>query len=286
MEDKIIKLRKEGKTYDDIRNELNCTYDIIKQICRKHGLNYSGNNIRFNETDKSEVIEYFREVKNIRKTASKFKITRENIREHFITDDIFYEVLPRYKKGYKKKSNSKSVVEWRIRLKEMLIKSKGGGCQLCGYNKHNSGLDFHHVNEEEKEFGISGKVLSKERAINEVKKCVLVCRNCHSEIHGGLHPDVDFNKLKNEIDLTVFEETKVDLSKCECGEKKDVSAIQCNKCRKLKNLVIKTEEEYNIVKNKVNEIGYTATGRLYGVADNTIKKRLKTYEQYKKEGLI
>ena len=67
----------------------------------------------------------------------------------------------------------------------------GGKCVICGYNKCPASLDFHHINPEEKEFGVSGNNYSKSRIDNEIKKCILVCKNCHGEIESGLIVDVD-----------------------------------------------------------------------------------------------
>ena len=44
-------------------------------------------------------------------------------------------------------------------------------------------LEFHHKDPNEKDFTISGKSWSFERLKNEVDKCILVCSNCHCEIH-------------------------------------------------------------------------------------------------------
>jgi len=70
----------------------------------------------------------------------------------------------------------------------MAVEYKGGKCESCGYNKCIDALDFHHVNEKEKEFGLSqsGLTRSWERTKKESDKCVLVCANCHREIHAGL----------------------------------------------------------------------------------------------------
>lgn len=48
-------------------------------------------------------------------------------------------------------------------------------------------LDFHHINENTKEFDLSTRGLTRswERIRNEIEKCLLVCANCHREIHGG-----------------------------------------------------------------------------------------------------
>jgi len=62
---------------------------------------------------------------------------------------------------------------------------KGGKCEICGYNKCLGALDFHHLNPNEKDFSISdsSKYHNLEEMKKEVDKCILVCANCHREIH-------------------------------------------------------------------------------------------------------
>ena len=75
----------------------------------------------------------------------------------------------------------------RIERKIAAIKKKGGACQICGYNKYIGSLDFHHTGEQKKEDSLSRLFLhSMERIEKELKKCILLCRNCHGEVHGGV----------------------------------------------------------------------------------------------------
>lgn len=75
----------------------------------------------------------------------------------------------------------------RTSKKELLVKHKGGSCLLCGYNKCINALVFHHVDGHTKDFTISGNhSLSLERLKAEVDKCVLLCCNCHTEVHNGV----------------------------------------------------------------------------------------------------
>jgi len=70
-------------------------------------------------------------------------------------------------------------------LKTKLVNYKGGKCQKCGYNKYMGALDFHH-SKGKKEFEISGSNLTQRSMVElkkEVDKCILVCANCHREIH-------------------------------------------------------------------------------------------------------
>ena len=46
----------------------------------------------------------------------------------------------------------------RKKLREKAIAYKGGRCELCGYNKCIEALEFHHGNNENKDFGILRKV--------------------------------------------------------------------------------------------------------------------------------
>lgn len=64
---------------------------------------------------------------------------------------------------------------WFIKYKKSL-----GGCSWCGYNKCLAALDFHHINPKEKQSG-SVKNCSEETGMKELKKCILICANCHRE---------------------------------------------------------------------------------------------------------
>lgn len=62
----------------------------------------------------------------------------------------------------------------------------GGKCMICGYNKCLDALDFHHLETDKKEFSIREKRnASWDKLIEETKKCIMVCANCHREIHSS-----------------------------------------------------------------------------------------------------
>jgi len=71
-------------------------------------------------------------------------------------------------------------------MKKALVKYKGGACCKCGYNKCLRALEFHHLDENEKDFGISKTCKDFDDLKKEVDKCILVCSNCHAEIHEEL----------------------------------------------------------------------------------------------------
>jgi hypothetical protein len=84
---------------------------------------------------------------------------------------------------------SDRVKKWRRQSKERVVAAMGGKCIICGYNRCNDALALHHVNPGDKEFSfnsIRANPKSWETIVGELKKCVLVCHNCHQEIHAGL----------------------------------------------------------------------------------------------------
>ncbi len=77
-------------------------------------------------------------------------------------------------------------------FKQKCISYKGGKCQNCGYNKCNAALEFHHLEPEHKDFSIShfnkrSWDLNKELVMIELDKCILLCANCHREIHTSMN---------------------------------------------------------------------------------------------------
>lgn len=76
-------------------------------------------------------------------------------------------------------------------IKNICVDYKGGKCQLCGYSKCHRSLHFHHIDPSMKDFDISRFTdvpFSWHRLRQELDKCILVCANCHGEIHAGLIP--------------------------------------------------------------------------------------------------
>jgi 5-methylcytosine-specific restriction endonuclease McrA len=86
---------------------------------------------------------------------------------------------------------SKATSDYRKRRKENLVMVCGGKCCLCGYNKSISALEFHHIVSDEKNYGIAekGTCHDLEQDLKEIQKCILVCSNCHREIHDGLYDE-------------------------------------------------------------------------------------------------
>jgi predicted transcriptional regulator len=86
---------------------------------------------------------------------------------------------------YCKKCSNKEVTNRQRKFKEKCVAYKGGKCEICGYNKCVGALDFHHQDRSEKDFGIAQKKTYKyDSSIErELDKCMLLCSNCHRELH-------------------------------------------------------------------------------------------------------
>lgn len=92
------------------------------------------------------------------------------------------------KKGHRRfVCNSCKAVGFAISKKKRAIEYKGGKCVKCGYKKYYGALEFHHADPSKKEFQI-GTNLSKawEKLKKELDKCILICSNCHKELHAEI----------------------------------------------------------------------------------------------------
>lgn len=69
--------------------------------------------------------------------------------------------------------------------KRYCVNYMGGRCTLCGYNRCLRALHFHHINPHEKDFDVS-QMAYWDEIEEELEKCVLLCANCHMEVHEGM----------------------------------------------------------------------------------------------------
>ena len=135
---------------------------------------------------KNQILELKKQGFNYREISEKLNCSIGTIAYHFSS------------KERKKKKNSQRQIRRKIN-KRILIDIKGGKCCVCGYNKCIEALQFHHVNPEEKDFEISSNHTENiEEMKEEIKKCVLVCGNCHAEIEAGII-SLDFSCVSDII---------------------------------------------------------------------------------------
>jgi hypothetical protein len=190
----IIELRKNGKIYDDIKKSSNLSIDKIKLICRKN--NISNHNELRKPTDDIiiKMQKYYDDCHSCAKVADFFGWNRHTVSKYITIKRT------RMTEEERKKSKVANVINWRKDKKLKLIEYKGGGCEICKYNKSIRALSFHHRNPKMKDFNISAKSYSFERLKQEVDKCVLVCSNCHSEIHDEIQQK-GYSEIINKLGI-------------------------------------------------------------------------------------
>ena len=83
---------------------------------------------------------------------------------------------------------SEQVSAHRRRAKATLVSEAGGCCSVCGYDRYLGALHFHHTDPDSKSFTLAALGITRSLAAmrREIRKCVLLCANCHAEIEGGL----------------------------------------------------------------------------------------------------
>lgn len=85
--------------------------------------------------------------------------------------DSIKSIIKKRTAAYKRKK-TKELEEFKSTLK----------CVICGENRPWC-LDFHHINPEEKEGEIVKLIESPRRLQEELKKCIVLCANCHRDLH-------------------------------------------------------------------------------------------------------
>lgn len=170
-----------------------------------------------------------------------------------------------------------NVKDYRQRLKDRLIYIMGEKCCICGYNKNNSALEFHHLNPTQKDFTLGQNPnISFAKANEEIKKCILVCANCHREIHSGLinvtniqcYDEIKAKEIENLVEQTKHKQ----IFYCkDCGKEIWRGSERCPECQALQTRVVERPNREEL-KNLIRKLPFTTIGRQFNVSDNAIRK--------------
>lgn len=79
-----------------------------------------------------------------------------------------------------------ATVTCRNKKREYIAQIKKNGCLQCGSTRN---LQFHHLDPKKKKFRIGSSISSGysfQRLKKEVDKCIVLCSDCHKEIHDVL----------------------------------------------------------------------------------------------------
>ena len=107
-------------------------------------------------------------------------ILNEEISKCEVVCKVCHRIRTHNRREPRKRRNP--ALEKRIVYIELM---KSNPCSKCGNRYHPAAMDFHHNNESAKVMGIAllTRCASIERLKEELTKCVLLCANCHSELH-------------------------------------------------------------------------------------------------------
>jgi len=176
--------------------------------------------------------------------------------------------------------------------KEALVGFFGGGCQFCGYSRCFSNLEFHHVSGD-KLHTVSGRELqySLHRVAAEVQKCILVCSNCHGEVHAGLVSAKTVVKAHHFLETKVAELDGLSWSSF-LGRPPRKERPPCKVCGApcstprgvYCSLPCKAQDERRVERPTrgalaclISRLSWVEIGRRFRVSDNTVRKWARGY---------
>lgn len=123
----------------------------------------------------------------------KWKVVMSRLKHGTVREDglVFWG----YHKGFKSneewttrerfniRTGKKRARQWFLRRRRRYWINKykeWNGCSSCGYDESGEAIDFHHT-DNNKCFNVSdGRSLSLKKLFSEIRKCVLLCKNCHA----------------------------------------------------------------------------------------------------------
>jgi predicted HNH restriction endonuclease len=124
-------------------------------------------------------------------------------------DTVRYSYACKTQKEFKEKSGLNKYTLRGIQKKLELIELFGGKCEKCGYDKNIAAFDFHHIYPYEKNFEVKIQILKSktdDEILNEAMKCMLLCSNCHRDLHS---PYMNITHVKKVLELEKIKNGKI-----------------------------------------------------------------------------
>lgn len=158
------------------------------------------------------------------------------------------------------------VINFRKRVKIALVKAFGGRCQHCEKEFPVVVFDFHHLNPEEKSFGLGNGNTTRAKAdyAKEAKKCCMLCANCHRLVENG---EFDSSILSCNFDEDIYYATLEEL----VSKQKKVTTYE----ERMEKHSRKPDRE--TLKVLIRQKSFRQIGKDFGVSDNAIRKWCVSY---------
>lgn len=178
--------------------------------------------------------------------------------------------------------NSEYVCNHVKKRKKDLASLFGGRCCICGFDAFQEALEFHHIDPSTKSFGLTdSNAVTKalEKQLEEARKCVLLCANCHRGVHAGYlelpsNAELFFNEERAQ---ELIEEKRRKIYRCErCGAEITHKAKLCAECASLASRKVDRPSRDEL-KALIREKPFTHIAKEYFVTDNAIRKWCETY---------
>lgn len=191
-------------------------------------------------------------------------------------------------------------LRWRERKREA-IGLLGGKCTICGYAKNMAALQFHHVDPVTKLYNWDQmRKMSWTDVLVELKKCILLCANCHAEYHapayneelmnqteinsfikhGSIHTcrkDERIRNYKKRVKKIKLEPVLKPTGNCLICQKETYNTKYCSyECAKFSRRVVERPIK-EILEKLVWEKPTLEIAKIYDVSDKAIEKWCKYY---------
>jgi len=178
--------------------------------------------------------------------------------------------------------NSEHVKRWRERTKARLVEAMGGECVCCGYKKSIWPMEMHHLDTSKKEFGLGSSranIVSWKRISEEASKCVMLCSNCHKEVHQGITvvPPTAKSFDQSFANYKELEKSASDaMDQCPiCGKSKPSHLFTCShECGATKAGHVDWEK-IDVLKLKEQGKSYAEIGEMLNVSGGAVYKYIK-----------
>lgn len=135
-------------------------------------------------------------------------------------------------------------------IKDGIKKNECESCDLSEWMGVSIPLELHHIDGNKRN--------------NNFENLKILCPNCHA-----LTPNHAGKKLKKKKEDRAKNKR---IKLCKCGKTIKKTSKNCRECSYRKKRKILVRPDINTLIKLVDEIGYIATGRKYGITDNTIRK--------------
>jgi thiol-disulfide isomerase/thioredoxin len=192
-----------------------------------------------------------------------------------VDEFYFKKTENRFNSWCKKCVYELQIQRW-IDRKKKAVNLFGGKCSVCGYSKNYAALDFHHIDPSTKEADWASMRLKKwSDVVDELKKCCLVCKNCHSEIHNP-YAVMDSDSAENS-DNKYLNATVTPTGVCPTCDSEVYGTIYCSvACNSVSRRKVE-RPTFEELKKLIEEKSFCAIAREHKVSDNAVRKWAKNY---------